>query len=517
MSIIDRGTFLPIDAYSSGEIELIADESFGQKRRELLDELKKESFNEIIGKATGLRRELEGNAERIKSFENKISDAIELVESYADAQDRYDALPKLERTHEEAELLEVSEAERKLSSNLELLEAQLEEIKNLESDLTGIVQTYSNRLVLKTEEGSCKELIENGASALEALVNQVRTSGNSIKIAARKTSEVISKSMGEVKEFHEKEKVKLGLLKAENEKAGKAIAFRNEVELSVRKLQDAKEILRKLRAELDRQKSERKVLKGSYLLELDQLSELRTEIANDLTRKAGSSVRIRVLRNSDTSNYREILLQGLKGARVRNHDAIIERLMTIRPEELAQILGDEDVIYLEHQISLGEERTQRVLAALTRNLDRFSIELTEIEDHVRVELNVGSSGEPNFKDAAELSQGQKCTALLPLLLARRNVPIIVDQPEDNLDNHFVYNTVIEVLRRLKSFRQMIFVTHNANIPVLGEADFVIVMNSDGKKGIIEKSGSLDDCREEIIDLLEGGDKAFELRRKRYGK
>jgi DNA-binding MarR family transcriptional regulator len=64
---------------------------------------------------------------------------------------------------------------------------------------------------------------------------------------------------------------------------------------------------------------------------------------------------------------------------------------------------------------------------------------------------------------------------------------------------------------------MIFITHNANIPVLGEADLVVVMNSDGKKGYVQKAGSLDDCRDEIIDLLEGGKKAFEARSQRYAK
>jgi ABC-type bacteriocin/lantibiotic exporter with double-glycine peptidase domain len=95
--------------------------------------------------------------------------------------------------------------------------------------------------------------------------------------------------------------------------------------------------------------------------------------------------------------------------------------------------------------------------------------------------------------------------------------LVIDQPEDNLDNHFIYETVVETIRRLKPRRQMIFVTHNANIPVLAEADLVVVMNSDGKKGFVQKAGSLDDCREEIIDLLEGGKEAFELRRQRYVK
>ena len=62
---------------------------------------------------------------------------------------------------------------------------------------------------------------------------------------------------------------------------------------------------------------------------------------------------------------------------------------------------------------------------------------------------------------------------------------------------------------------MIFITHNANIPVLADAECVIVLNSDGKSGFVEKMGTVDQCKEQIIDLLEGGREAFELRRKRY--
>jgi hypothetical protein len=109
----------------------------------------------------------------------------------------------------------------------------------------------------------------------------------------------------------------------------------------------------------------------------------------------------------------------------------------------------------------------------------------------------------------------KCTAILPLLLARRDVPLIIDQPEDNLDNHFIYETIVDSIRRNKPHRQLIFVTHNANIPVLGDAELVVVLESSGRAGFVAKKGTLDECGQEIIDLLEGGREAFELRSQRY--
>ena len=168
-------------------------------------------------------------------------------------------------------------------------------------------------------------------------------------------------------------------------------------------------------------------------------------------------------------------------------------------------------------MSFGRERSAKILESFRTSLNPLEMEVIEVEDRVSIELNVGNSSNPHFKDAAELSQGQKCTALLPLLLSRREMPLLIDQPEDNLDNHFIYETIVVAVRRLRAVRQMIFITHNANIPVLGEADYVVVMNSDGKKGYIQKAGSLDDCRDEIIDLLEGGRKAFTERSRRYGQ
>jgi ABC-type glutathione transport system ATPase component len=244
---------------------------------------------------------------------------------------------------------------------------------------------------------------------------------------------------------------------------------------------------------------------------------LRDSVATDLQRETGKKVRIRVLRNADDLAYRTLLTEGLKGARVRNHDEILHSLLQLRPEQLAQFIQTDDPAAFDEACAFGPERARKILDAFRENVDPLELEVVEIDDQVRIELNVATSEEPIFKDAADLSRGQKCTALLPLLLARTDNPLIIDQPEDNLDNHFIYETVVNSIQRLKGQRQMIFITHNANIPVLADADLVIVMNSDGKIGYIEKSGSVDECRDEIVDLLEGGEEAFDLRRKRYAR
>ena len=169
----------------------------------------------------------------------------------------------------------------------------------------------------------------------------------------------------------------------------------------------------------------------------------------------------------------------------------------------------------EELTRFGAERSRKILDAFRESVDPLALEITAIEDRIAIELNVATTGRQHFKDASDLSRGQKCTALLPILLARRDNPLVIDQPEDNLDNHFIFETVVNAVQRMKKRRQMIFITHNANIPVLAEADLVLVMTSDGRVGAIEKRGTVDECREQIIELLEGGREAFQLRSKRY--
>jgi ABC-type sulfate/molybdate transport systems ATPase subunit len=125
----------------------------------------------------------------------------------------------------------------------------------------------------------------------------------------------------------------------------------------------------------------------------------------------------------------------------------------------------------------------------------------------------------NYKPAEDLSVGQRCTVVLPIILSHTERVLIVDQPEDNLDNKFVADTLVRALRNRLPTSQLIFVTHNPNIPVLGEADRVVYLTSDGKRGDISHVGALDDPEsvQAITDVMEGGLEAFETRAAFYAQ
>jgi ABC-type multidrug transport system ATPase subunit len=141
-----------------------------------------------------------------------------------------------------------------------------------------------------------------------------------------------------------------------------------------------------------------------------------------------------------------------------------------------------------------------------------------------VELNVGSEQAQIWKEIDQLSTGQKATAVLLLLLLESDAPLLIDQPEDDLDNRFIADVIVPTMREEKKKRQFVFSTHNANIPVLGDAEQIVGLTPVVDEGVEcatipeELCGSIDTpaIKEMIKDLLEGGQEAFALRRQKYG-
>ena len=118
-----------------------------------------------------------------------------------------------------------------------------------------------------------------------------------------------------------------------------------------------------------------------------------------------------------------------------------------------------------------------------------------------------------------LSPGQRCNALVPIILLEGRNPIIIDQPEDNLDNKLIFDLVVDVLRSLKEKRQIIVATHNPNIPVSGDAEQIIVLDAPSEeKGIVVDQGSIDCSQiiEQVKDVMEGSEEAFKIRAQKYG-
>lgn len=147
------------------------------------------------------------------------------------------------------------------------------------------------------------------------------------------------------------------------------------------------------------------------------------------------------------------------------------------------------------------------------SLDR--LDLWFPEDSLAVQYST-SGDRKTFRPIQEGSPGQKTAALLAFLLSYGEEPLILDQPEDDLDNHLIYDLIVTQLREVKRRRQIIVVTHNANIVVNGDAELVVALAARGGQTQIECAGSLQEknVRNTICSVMEGGRKAFDQRYRR---
>ena len=139
-------------------------------------------------------------------------------------------------------------------------------------------------------------------------------------------------------------------------------------------------------------------------------------------------------------------------------------------------------------------------------------------DSLKVTYNPLTDGS-SFKPIEQGSPGQKTSAILAFLLAYGDEPMILDQPEDDLDNHLIYDLIVRQLRDNKRRRQIITVTHNPNIVVNGDAELVLALDVRGGQTHIIQQGGLQEqpVRDEICRVMEGGREAFELRYRRISQ
>jgi hypothetical protein len=143
-------------------------------------------------------------------------------------------------------------------------------------------------------------------------------------------------------------------------------------------------------------------------------------------------------------------------------------------------------------------------------LQVLSLEEKKWDDNLRILLN--------DRPVDKLSPGQRSSAMLPIVALAETVPLVIDQPEDNLDNRMVGSVLTKILAQLKEHRQIIVATHNPNIVVGGDAEQVIVLDApEARRAEVVQMGSIDTepIIESVISLMEGGAEAFRTRERRY--
>ena len=295
------------------------------------------------------------------------------------------------------------------------------------------------------------------------------------------------------------------------------IRLRREIE-SLRPLCQRQTLLERLEKEhADR----RRALLAEWEEVKAQEFRLRDRAAKKVSRKLRDRVQVKVTAAGDREPLFRVLRDEIGG---RLSEAI-DRLKQAPDLSLPQFVeccrtGVEEV---RRTYAIPSGQAARLAHASPEVL--MQIEELELPPTMVMRLNTAAAGaQPSWQALDALSTGQKATAVLLLLLLESEAPLIVDQPEDDLDNRFITEGVVPRMREEKQRRQFVFSTHNANIPVLGDAELILGLAASGEaedgKAVIapEHMGSIDaqPVRELVEEILEGGKAAFETRRLKYG-
>jgi AAA domain len=509
---LDRDLIFSADVFSQNEIEEIASNPSSQLL--LLDRFLEDESSSIAKEVEHLYRKIEQSSIDLNRMDQEIDDLSTKVSELPAIEEKLKGLAEVGGP--DADKINAAHAAKAMRTREQqvpqaLIAAIQRAARDLASVSAALQATNESHLDTIAGDGPNGEVLAAIRAEAQAFEQSVVTAAEAISIAAREAATKIDHRTAPLAELHAAQELAYRELVSASEQQGGRAKERVSLQsaqasaLSAQKEQQAREKQREVH------RSERARLVGRLSELRDQRFELRKRVAERLSHQF-PVIRVTVVQAAELDRYTELVAECLKGIGIK-HAVTAERLAQLfLPTELARVIATSNYGALVERAGFDEMRARKIVEALRGAGRGYQLETVELDDRPCIELHDGST----YKESGKLSTGQRCTTILPILLVQSERPLLIDQPEDNLDNAFVYDTIVKALREVKGGRQVIFVTHNPNIPVLGEAERVFVFESDGRRADLRQVGTVDECKDHIERILEGGRDAFLQRKTRYG-
>lgn len=508
---------LQIEVYGQKELYEISKER--QFQFELLDRFVGNRLNELKEKQEDILQKLEENKSELLRLKCAIESAEVKIAELPSIQEKINA-------YKEAGIGDKLNEKKQYSKEELLLKQGLDKLKKFADQLEyfgkGIDLDISFISKADIDELPNKEILEEAGKIIEALSQKVDTS---IKTMQNLPKDAVEKYDGKKgvrtkwQELNKEQNERYATILRDLHKKFKAVDPNELIQLE-------KEVVRlsAIKQDKERSGSKYKALgekRNNLLIELQEsrLSSyrIREEVMNGLNKKLEIILRVRLVYQGEKGEFVERLKRLRSGAREEHLRRVTAEAGFSVIEFTASIRDGASSLAKKYEISPASAQS---LCSSISGAELYDLEIFEVPTKATIELNLGSKEVTNYKDIEHLSIGQKCTALLSLILLKSPYPLVVDQPEDDLDNKFIVNDIVNRLRQEKEYRQFIITTHNANIPVLGDAELIIPLEATANQAKVEEElcGSIDDelVKNVVRNILEGGREAFETRKEKYG-
>ncbi|MYD56262.1 MAG: AAA family ATPase [Rhodothermaceae bacterium] len=500
-----------IEIFSQGDLQRIAEENNNALRLTLIDRPHKEEvqiLNEnrqkIAHKLSHCGLDLRKSRDRISTLGHEVAQLSSVPGQLNQLQKEAPvASPELEAEQE------AHEDRRRV----------LESLKSVEADREELVQRIESARALgnKITESVSDIEIDGGILPVD-LTSRLEELSDGIDKVMTGIEKVISMRLALLidaleQRFEEASEMYYQLRQQEqvvNESLKKEKALIRQLEY----LEGLRTKMENKRAEESRFLRERQDLRAQLRQIDDRLYALRIAEIDSINRDHRDTVQLSLSSSWKSHKYAKRLKDLLGGSRIWSQDDVARSIAEqIEPSELIDLVETGDAQRLADLLKRDLGQMTRVIAHIGDHPKLYDLEKEKPADLLSVTFF--DKGEP--KAVETLSKGQRATALLPIILRPLPYPLLFDPPEGDLDNSFIFKSLIDIVRELKSKRQLIFVTHNANIPVLGDAEKIVVMRMQNPtKASPALTGDVENRKKEILNLLEGGAEAFARRERYYG-
>ena len=399
-----------------------------------------------------------------------------------------------------------------------------EELRNLMLEQDG-----ATLAVGKTEFETVKALVNNLATDVETLSTQLKTKVTeaTTKITAQLQSWAVKEretqtKIEDLRRELEKQNIKLDIafIRKVTKDATDSAAKLVELKKSVHKQQEAIKV-------------RRDILKARLELK-SKLFTTRQAFATAMNNNLATTVvdyRVTIrFHEGLLSNDLENLIKTAMGWRTSQVPKASLVASQLSPFTLLDAINRnvtnklEQVVDVDNNRVFSKSEANDILTTMGKWATKSALERCAFEDRPEIKVSkavvmADESKTYQVRDFSVLSLGQQQSILLSILLfSKSKTPLIIDQPEDNLDSEFIYKTLVRSLRIIKEHRQVIIVTHNANIAVLGDAELIIPLRGASELSVIRNRGSIDtpETKDIVCTILEGSRKAFKRRQEVYG-
>lgn len=522
---------LAVDLYGWSEIEKVSHDI--ESQRDLIDYATPDikSLKDSVVKKSA---ELRGINTKIVQSAEQMNLNLPSVKASREARAELERLRKKRKS----ELGQQDKSFRSLEKEIEKLESKQEKVSETSEELKEAIRKLQEDFSITF--GSLRFFSKRTQDILRDVKKNYKQSLKSLRRQLTKASTTINKELKGIEKTLATKRAKLSEIeKDEAFKDYRELLNRSgELAETIRSKKDATKNFVKEKKALNENMDLRRQLIEVLLKSKKQLTSKRIEIVNQINnfltgvnkrlKERKVEIKTNIKPDGDRGKFIQQLQERLKGVqrhyKDKNYSTTIAEKLT--PSEFVDLVLSQDVNMLTGKSGFDEEKARDIINHLTPITDDKGEEFNTDKFKQLLALD-----ECYFDDAPEiyyndrtisegLSPGQKCTAILPVIFLRSaTIPLIIDQPEDNLDSQLIFELVVDTLRSLKEKRQIIVATHNPNIPVSGDAEQIVVLDAESEnKSTIIHQASVDDEKiiENVKNLLEGGDDAFKIRGRKYG-